>query len=357
MKLRRAVVATAATAVIAPLALLSAPVAFASEAPTTPANSQTAGEKSEEPTETATPEGDQKSEEPTETATPPADDEEKGEEPTETTTPPAGDDEESPAPSASPSSSASPKPSPTTGGDDFDPYTDCQSVKLDDNLSASISGLPNKIVAGSGWHNFKFVVTNNSDKDLKNVWVNAFTEYNDDVNLDDSLALNLATIQVKQDGKWNDSYHEAFGDTTLTGTFTALFGNLDAHTTAELDLRVSVKASAPAGSSFAISQAVYAGKGKTCYMNGDYYDFEIVAAGSKAPGGVGDSKPNGKKPSGVVNQDVKPQGGVKEVTGSLAETGSSSALPTIALVGGIAVVAGGGAVFAMRRRKSAGQLA
>ncbi|MFJ2020042.1 LAETG motif-containing sortase-dependent surface protein [Streptomyces nodosus] len=356
MKLRRAVVATAATAVIAPLALLSAPVAFASEAPTTPANSQTAGEKSEEPTETATPEGDQKSVEPTETATPPADDEEKGEEPTETTTPPA-DDEESPAPSASPSSSASPKPSPTTGGDDFDPYTDCQSVKLDDNLSASISGLPNKIVAGSGWHNFKFVVTNNSDKDLKNVWVNAFTEYNDDVNLDDSLALNLATIQVKQDGKWNDSYHEAFGDTTLTGTFTALFGNLDAHTTAELDLRVSVKASAPAGSSFAISQAVYAGKGKTCYMNGDYYDFEIVAAGSKAPGGVGDSKPNGKKPSGVVNQDVKPQGGVKEVTGSLAETGSSSALPTIALVGGIAVVAGGGAVFAMRRRKSAGQLA
>ncbi|MFF7141161.1 LAETG motif-containing sortase-dependent surface protein [Streptomyces nodosus] len=356
MKLRRAVVATAATAVIAPLALLSAPVAFASEAPTTPANSQTAGEKSEEPTETATPEGDQKSVEPTETATPPADDEEKGEEPTETTTPPA-DDEESPAASASPSSSASPKPSPTTGGDDFDPYTDCQSVKLDDNLSASISGLPNKIVAGSGWHNFKFVVTNNSDKDLKNVWVNAFTEYNDDVNLDDSLALNLATIQVKQDGKWNDSYHEAFGDTTLTGTFTALFGNLDAHTTAELDLRVSVKASAPAGSSFAISQAVYAGKGKTCYMNGDYYDFEIVAAGSKAPGGVGDSKPNGKKPSGVVNQDVKPQGGVKEVTGSLAETGSSSALPTIALVGGIAVVAGGGAVFAMRRRKSAGQLA
>ncbi|MFJ3822786.1 LAETG motif-containing sortase-dependent surface protein [Streptomyces nodosus] len=356
MKLRRAVVVTAATAVIAPLALLSAPVAFASDgSPAAPASSTVAEENDNGTSDTPedkTPATEEDTA-PTEATTPA---EEKSEEPTETTTPPAGD-EESPSPSASPSSSASPKPSPTTGGDDFDPYTDCQSVKLDDNLSASISGLPNKVVAGSGWHNFKFVVTNNSDKALKNVWVNAFTEYNDDVNLDDSLALNLATIQVKQDGKWNDSYHEAFGDTTLTGTFTALFGNLDAHTTAELDLRVSVKASAPAGSSFAISQAVYAGKGKTCYMNGDYYDFEIVAAGSKAPGGVGDSKPNGKKPSGVVNQDVKPQGGVKEVTGSLAETGSSSALPTIALVGGIAVVAGGGAVFAMRRRKSAGQLA
>ncbi|MEI5102115.1 LAETG motif-containing sortase-dependent surface protein [Streptomyces sp. PmtG] len=37
-------------------------------------------------------------------------------------------------------------------------------------------------------------------------------------------------------------------------------------------------------------------------------------------------------------------------TGSLAETGSSSALPAIGLVGGAAVVVGAGAVFVVRRR-------
>lgn len=42
----------------------------------------------------------------------------------------------------------------------------------------------------------------------------------------------------------------------------------------------------------------------------------------------------------------------QEVTGSLAETGSSSMVPTIGLIGGVAVVAGAGAVFTVRRRKA-----
>ncbi|MFF2807928.1 LAETG motif-containing sortase-dependent surface protein [Streptomyces sp. NPDC058000] len=49
-----------------------------------------------------------------------------------------------------------------------------------------------------------------------------------------------------------------------------------------------------------------------------------------------------------------PQGGVKETSakGNLAETGSSSALPTIALVGGVAMAAGAGAIISVRRRKA-----
>jgi LPXTG-motif cell wall-anchored protein len=39
-------------------------------------------------------------------------------------------------------------------------------------------------------------------------------------------------------------------------------------------------------------------------------------------------------------------------SGNLAETGSSSALPVIGLVGGVAVVAGAGAMFVVRRRKA-----
>ncbi|CAM5671667.1 hypothetical protein SGLAM104S_06580 [Streptomyces glaucescens] len=41
-----------------------------------------------------------------------------------------------------------------------------------------------------------------------------------------------------------------------------------------------------------------------------------------------------------------------QATGSLAETGSSSVLQVIGLVGGFAVVAGAGAVYAVRRRKA-----
>ncbi|MGW3495160.1 LAETG motif-containing sortase-dependent surface protein [Streptomyces sp. NPDC001020] len=367
MKLRRAMVTAAATAVIAPLAMLSAPAAFATDDEPGTSSSSPAAEDTTPPAEDTTPPAEdttppaEDTTPPAEDTTPPAEDTTPPAEdttpPAEDTTPPAGG-EETPSPSDSPSASTTPSPSPTVGnGDDFDPYNDCKSLELDDNLTASISGLPSKIVAGSGWHNFKFVVTNNSDKDLKNVWVNAFTEYNDDTNTDDSLALDLANIQVKQNGKWDSTYHESFGNTTLTGTFAAVFGNLEAHTTATLDLRVSIKASAPAGSSFSMSQAVYAGKGGACYGNGDFYDFEVLAAGSKLPGGVGDSKPNGKKPSGV-KEDVKPQGGAaKRVAGNLAETGSSSMLPTIGLVGGVAVVAGGGVVFAVRRRKTGGQIA
>ena len=78
--------------------------------------------------------------------------------------------------------------------------------------------------------------------------------------------------------------------------------------------------------------------------NGWIYFFDILAAGSDA----GDP------------DDAKPQtGGVKEldrvsevkVTGSLAETGSNSALPVIGLVGGVAVVADAGALFVVRRGK------
>jgi LPXTG-motif cell wall-anchored protein len=372
MKLRRAMATAAATAVIAPLALLSAPAAFATDDEPGTSSSSPAVEETTPAAEDTTPAAEDTTpaaEDTTpaaEDTTPAAEDTPPATEDTppvapESSTPAAGGEEEAEKPSGSPTPSTppSPSPSPSVGNsDDFDPYSDCESLEVDEKLSATISGLPSKIVAGSGWHNFKFVVRNDSTKDLKNVYVNAFTEYNDDKNPDDSLMLDLATIQVKQNGKWDNTFHDSFGNTTLNGSFAAVFDTLEAHSTATLDLRVSIKASAPAGSSFTLSQAVYAGKGGSCYGNGDFYDFEVLASGSKLPDdGVSDAKPNGKKPSGI-KEDVKPQGGAtKQVSGNLAATGSSSMLPTISLVGGAAVVAGGGVVFAVRRRKTAGRIA
>jgi len=348
MKLRRVMATVAATAAIAPLALLSAPAAFA-DSPDTSASSP-AADASTPAADTSTPAADN-STPASDTSSPAAD----TSSPAADTSSPAADTS-SPAASGTPSGSASPSPSasPSKPSDDFDPYADCKSFDLDEKLTASITGLPNKIVAGSGWHTFKFVVKNASDKDLQNVWINALTEYSDDVDDNASLLLGLAEIQLKQDGKWTDSYQQTVGsgssETTLSGSVVAVLPTLEKNSSTTLDLRVAIKQSAPAGSSFALSQAVYAGKGKSCYVNGDYYEFSVLAAGSN-PGSTGEAKPTGQKPSGT-DEDLKPQGAVNEATGNLAETGSSSALPVIGLVGGAAVVAGAAAVVMVRRRKT-----
>ncbi|MFF7532458.1 LPXTG cell wall anchor domain-containing protein [Streptomyces bobili] len=347
MKLRRAMVTMAATAVIAPLALLSAPGAFAEDGDTaSPSASSSETGSSASPSDTVSPSAsDSASETSSDTASPSQSDDSAN----------GLSGEQSPSSSSSESSTST--PSADEGKDDeedaFDPYEDCKSFELDEKLSATIEGLPNKIVAGSGWHDFEFVVENDSDADLKNVYIDGFVEYDDET--DASLVENLAVIQVKEDGKWTNGFQDYYEDedgkkVNLSGSFVAMLDSLEKDSSATLELRVKVKSSAPAGSSFALSEAVYAGKDSVCYGNGDFYDVKILAAGTK-PGGVGDAEPNGEKPSGVTD-GTKPQGEAKEISGNLAETGSGSALPMIGLVGGVALVAGAGAVYTARRRKT-----
>ncbi|WP_171117556.1 MULTISPECIES: LAETG motif-containing sortase-dependent surface protein [unclassified Streptomyces] len=351
MKLRRALAATAVSAAIAPMALLAAPAAYATETPgsASPTVTESATETatvspsaSESQSATATATGDPSQ---TDSQSPTAD--------------PSATESATETATSTPTSSATPSASESAPSDDesWNPYEECKSVDLDEKLTASISGLPNQIVAGSGWHEFEFVVTNDSDKDLEKVWVEAFTEYSDDTNEDASLAFDLAEIQYKLDGKWTSNYQDYFEDEDgkfhFTGTFVGLLDSLEKHSTTTMDLRVRVNKDAPAGASFALSQAVYAGEESTCYFNGDFYDFTVLAAGSKPSDNVDDAKPSGEKPD--LNDGTKPQGSVKEITGNLAETGSSSALPMIGLVGGVAVVAGAGAVFVVRRKKAGAQ--
>jgi LPXTG-motif cell wall-anchored protein len=333
MKLRRAVVTAAATALIAPLALLSAPAAFATESGSpSPSSSETSASASPSASDTAsaspsssesTPDGQAATASQSQTSS------------------------GSPSSSSSQSSTATASSTPTE--DEFNPDTDCKSFDLDEKITAKVSGLPNKIVAGSGWHNFTFVIDNNTGRDLEHVWVEAFAEYADDT--DALLNDGLAELQVKEDGKWTDGYQDAYEEDgeeiRFTSSFVAVIDDLEKGDTATLDLRVKVGAKAPAGSAVTLTDAVYVGDNSDCHLNGDYYEFTILAPGSK-PGDVDDAEPNGDKPNG---SDTKAQGGAKEINGNLAETGSSSALPIIGLVGGVAVVAGAGAVFVARRRK------
>ncbi|MDX3307765.1 LPXTG cell wall anchor domain-containing protein [Streptomyces sp. NPDC054884] len=345
MNLRRTMVTAAAAAVIAPLALLSAPAAFAEEGGTSSPSASSSETGTSSPSASAS---DDQSASDTKTGT--------ATDASSASSSPSDGEKASGSPSGSSSASSSSSGTSTASssasesGDGFDPYEDCDSFDLDEDLSAQIKGLPSKIVAGSGWHGFTFVVDNDSDRDLKNVYIDAFLEYGDETT-EAYLSEGLAVIQVKEDGKWTNSFQDSYEDehgktVNVTGSFVGLLDTLEKHSSASLELRVKVKASAPAGSSLALSEAVYAGEDSACYGNGDYYDVRILAAGKDA-GDSGDAKPNGDKPT----SGVKPQGDAKPISGSLASTGSDSALPVIGLVGGVAVLAGGGAVFAVRRRK------
>ncbi|MGW0423921.1 LPXTG cell wall anchor domain-containing protein [Streptomyces sp. NPDC003015] len=337
MKLRRALAAAAATAAIAPLALFAAPSAFADESPTpTAAESTPAGE-----TTPAAPEST-----PADPATTPAD-------PASTpatgspTTSPTGSATATGSPTTSPtgSATASASPSPSESGK---PVDECEVDEDDgpifndsDALHSSLTGLPESIVAGSGWTNFKFNVSNTGDDTIKDiqpiVGVGAVDwDFEEDYS-------DLLTLQVKQGGAWVDVTTE-FGE---GGAFNAF--SLDGGDSLSYQLRVKVDRQVPSAIGIAIGLAQYSDD-KGCWVSSDenagIYYFEVLPAGSDA-GNPKDTKPQtgGKNVISDVN-------GV-DVDGQLAETGSSSALPVLGLVGGFAVVAGTGVVFAVKRRKGA----
>ncbi|MGQ5224516.1 LAETG motif-containing sortase-dependent surface protein [Streptomyces sp. MN3] len=352
MKLRRALAAAAATAAIVPAALLAAPAAHATD-PTSTA-SATGSTETATTAPTATPaqtettesgSGGQDEQQDTDESGN-GDEGGTGEEGSGTDDSASSSPSSSPSPSASTSTSPSPSPS-TSSPAEEDPEL-CvdengeSTAGLSEDLRSGLSGLPETIVAGSGWTTFSFDVTNRGDEEIENIkpligvaavgWEDV-RDYSGQI-----------TVQVydKAAGKWN----------TLAGaagegaTFAAF--SLGAGQSASYQLRLSVSGKVPDALGLTGGFAEYSDT-EGCWVaddpNGWIYFFDILAAGSDA----GDP------------EDAKPQtGGVKEldkvsevkVTGSLAETGSNSALPVIGLVGGVAVVAGAGALFVVRRRKA-----
>ena len=345
MKLRRTLVTAAATAALVPLALLSGSAAFAEET-----GSPSAGSSESQTADPSASSSESQTSDPSvsssDTASASASQSQSGSA--------SGSASSSASQSSSSSASSSASASASASDDSFDPYTDCESIDLDEKLSATIKGLPKKIVAGSGWHDFSYEVENNTGADLKNVYMASYLDYDNEYETEVWLSEGLAVIQVKEDGKWTNAYQDSYEDgdgktVNVTGSFVGLLDELKKGDTATLDLRVKVKASAPAGAALAFSDAIYAGDDADCHFHGEVYDVQILAAGSDE-GGSGDATPNGDKPS----NDAKPQGSAKPISGSLASTGADSALPMIGLAGGVAVVVGAGAVVAVRRRRTTG---
>ncbi|MFF4761475.1 LAETG motif-containing sortase-dependent surface protein [Streptomyces sp. NPDC001292] len=236
-----------------------------------------------------------------------------------------------------PSPSESRGPQPCEEGDD---------PKFDSKLRTSLTGLPSKVVAGSGFHTFKLNVTNSGSNSYKRVDMGVFAGLVDGKKFTDQT--RHLTLQYKdpETGTWEnisvDEEDEAVGYVGYT--------DVRPKESFSVDLRLSVDRTAPAGMGFAISIGMYADDKGNCVFatDEDYYLFDVLAAGTNA-GNPADAKPQGGRkplpPKPVGDRQIVPQG-------HLAETGSNSALPMIAVAGGAAVAVGAGAVFVVRRRKA-----
>ncbi|MDX3457846.1 LAETG motif-containing sortase-dependent surface protein [Streptomyces sp. ME02-8801-2C] len=340
MKLRRAMAAAAATAVIAPLALLSAPYAFAEGSPSATPTETVTETPSQTPSDTA-------SATPTDSA--PSGSSLPSDGPSSSSASPSVSTSESTSPSPSPSVSASVSAEPSEEPSDPDvPFCeDLDESYSNARVSADIKGLPGKIVAGDGFHNFKLIVTNDSSADIKGV---AFYAEVENYEVDEAKFLSpYVDLEFKnpETGAW-----DRVGDDEWAGDYFFYVDKLKGKASQSVDLRLSIAKGAPAGDAYSFGSGAYIDNvdGQDCIAEGwAQYDFRVLKAGApNTDPGTATPSDNGSKDS-----PHKPQGDVSALpTGNLADTGSSSALPMIGLVGGVAVVAGAGAVFAMRRRKA-----
>ncbi|MFI5903536.1 LPXTG cell wall anchor domain-containing protein [Streptomyces cyaneofuscatus] len=349
MKIRRALAVAAATAVLAPVTLLSSPAAFATPSPTPEATeTATASEEPETPPadeETDTvpaPEGENPPAEEGEEKPPAEEEKEKEKEkPAGEEEKPAEKPEDKPAsPSATP---PSPAPSVTSPGDICQ---DTEEVRIDENLRTSLSGLPSEVVAGSGFHGFKLNVENKGDKAYKRVDLGLIAAQIDD----DSWLPNTdhLTLQFKnpETGAWTDISLDQ--DDEVIGYIG--YTDIRAKESFSIDLRLSVDKKAPEGFGFAFIIGLYADEEGNCVYpeSEQFYEFDVLAAGTDA-GEPNEAEPQtgGKKPvpvKPVGNTEIKPEG-------TLAQTGSDSNLPVIATIGTVAILAGAGVVFALGRRR------
>ncbi|MCX5384738.1 LPXTG cell wall anchor domain-containing protein [Streptomyces sp. NBC_00083] len=216
-------------------------------------------------------------------------------------------------------------------------------------LTAAAVGLPSKIPAGATV-DFTLHLANTTGRTLDQVIPTAYAHATDKSGTKDLDG--LLHVQWSNGSGWHDidGQHRA-------GTVKALrTGALT-----DVKLRLTLGAQAPAdGTGVVFINASYTNNDGTCggVPDAGMYPFQITAAGSKPS--TEPSKPTATStPAAQSSKSPAPVGATSGAgdsgssSGSLAKTGSSSAVPQLALGGGAAIVLGAGAVFVVRRRKAA----
>lgn len=209
-------------------------------------------------------------------------------------------------------------------------------------LTTVVTGLPSTVVAGTKV-NFKLRVTNGTDRTMDEVLPFAYVHATDESGLNDIDDLVHLQWSSGSSSTWKTVDNKHYMDA---------ISPLKAGAHADVKMRLTIDASAPAGNGVTFVAGDYFNDNGTCGGSPDLegYEFLIAAAGSE-PGKVDDATPSTTAPS---TSGLTPQSGASAspVSGSLAATGSSSAMPQLALASGAALVIGAGAVFVVRRRKA-----
>ncbi|MEU3303161.1 LAETG motif-containing sortase-dependent surface protein [Streptomyces sp. NPDC006678] len=209
----------------------------------------------------------------------------------------------------------------------------------ENRLTTTLTGLPAKVVAGSTV-DLKLRVTNGTDRTLDEVWPYVYfhgVEKGGYEPIDDYMHLQWSSSV--QD--WTDA-----GEDYTAGVVTSL----KAGGAAEIKLRLKVDAEAPAAAGVAFIAADYLNNDGSCGGSPDVdaYDFEVAAAGSSPAPSSTSGTAGG---TGTQTQTTSTQP-LSTTTGTLANTGSSSALPQLAGAAGAAMALGAGAVILVRRRQT-----
>lgn len=323
MKLHRALALAAATAVIAPAAVLGAPAAFADTAPPAP---------SESASESADPQPSASVSATTTAGEHNGEDGQDGQDGENTEAAPSTTPSGSATPSASvtPSTTATPSETPSPTGEPSDCATS--------DLEFSVDGMPGRIARGSGWHPFTMNVHNASRTTMTDVgyFAGAGYEYAGEEYLFDAedVALQYRDLDT---GKWTDFAED--------GQATGYLGRTDELRPGyevNIPMRIDVRSGAPLGASYTFGFGYYTGD-QGCSGAGDAtYRFTVVKSGTGAAPQEG-----GRAPVPTTRPD---RSRTSNVPATLAETGSSSVVPVLALAGGVAVVLGAGTMFVVRRR-------
>ncbi|MFI1970408.1 LAETG motif-containing sortase-dependent surface protein [Streptomyces cinnamoneus] len=272
-----------------------------------------------------------------------------------------------PAPSAKPSAapstpSAEPSKAPqVTPSPSFSRSGSCSPIFDEDRGKTGLRGLPSKIVAGSGWHEFTYRVTNVSKVTVMEADVSLMLG-TADPKLDDIAQLDV-TVEWYNPATRSWKAIEGGGAGALDNYDFATVKNIKPGEYADAKMRIKAGDKAQAGTGYFFTIGHSFGADGKCGSDGiSQFDFTVLTPGSK-PGKVGDAKGKPGKPGSVeqahkaeqaaAGNKATAQGERAEipVTGKLAETGSSSAVPVVAGIGGAAVVAGAGALFLVKRRK------
>ncbi|MGN5381176.1 hypothetical protein ACQ4WX_40665 [Streptomyces lasalocidi] len=207
-------------------------------------------------------------------------------------------------------------------------------------LRIALSGLPGKIVKGSGWHPFKMTVTNPSKDAIKDITLAAGVG---PLNSDNPFTLKQVALQAY------DPDAKQWFDVTDDGTYALGSlgpGDLPGKTAVDLSFRLNVTAKAPVGKALTIGLGVYPDTKNNCEATGfAAYKIDIVKPGTPTTGSTpvpqtgGEAPLPSKAPAKKGTSHVVPVSDTN-AAGSLAHTGTSSALPLIAGIGGAAVVVG-----------------